>query len=131
MKAMSKDWDRIISFYQDLESGEDWYFVSMEKLVKLILENRDLSGMHLFTSHEILCLTKYKTFDEWKDKPLVSIKPASADNYWFSLTEPLEDGEIYRERSESISCPMEHALKAYDEMMEKLAKLESDKSREA
>ena len=128
---MSKDWDEIISFYHDLESGEDWYFVSMEALVKRIIENRDVSKIYPVTSHHILCLSKYKTYDEWIGKPSISIRPVSAENYRFSLTEPLEDGEIYRERSESISCPMSYALKAYDELIEKLAKLESDNSGEA
>ena len=127
---MSKDWDEIISFYHDLESDEGWSFVSMEALVKRIIEKRDVSNIYPFTSLHILCLSKYETYDEWIGSPSISIKPASTDNYWFSLTEPLRDGEIYRERSESISCPMNYALKAYDELIEKLAKLEFDSSRE-
>ncbi len=123
---MSKEWNELISFYRDLELSRSWNIVSMEKLVKLILENRTVSEIHPFTSHHILCLTKYKTYDEWKDKPLVSIGPASSSNYWFKFTEPLEDGNIYREKSESISCTLEYALTAYDEMLGKLENFESN-----
>jgi hypothetical protein len=131
MKDMAKVWDEIISFYRELESKEFWGFGSMAALVTLIIENRDVSEIYPVTSHETLCLSKYQTYDEWVSKPSVSIRPASADHYWFSLTEPLEDGGIYRERVESILCPMDYALKAYDEMMGNLARLESAKSREA
>ena len=47
------------------------------------------------------------------------------------MVEPLALGDIYRERTESIVCPLDYALKAYDEMIEKLDRLESDKPREA
>ena len=125
---MSKEWNELISFYQDLELSRDWDFASMEKLVKLILENRNVNKIHPFTSHHILCLTKYKTYNEWKDKPLVSIEPASSSHYWFKFAEPFDDGDIYREKSESISCPLEYALKAFDEMIEKLEKFESNQT---
>ena len=131
MNEMAEDWDDIISFYRELEAKEFWGFGSMAALVTLIIENRDVSGIYPVTSHETLCLSKYETYDEWLRKPSVSIRPASAENYWFSLTEPLEGGGIYRERSESISCPLGYALEAYDEMMGGLARLEAANSREA
>ena len=125
---MSKEWNELISFYQELELISSWNIVSMEKLVKLILENRTVNKIHPFTSHHILCLTKYKTYEEWKDKPLVSIEPVSESHYCFKFTEPINDGDVYREKSESISCPLEYALKAFDEMIEKLEKFESSQT---
>jgi hypothetical protein len=119
---MSKEWDELISFYQKFESSNEWNIVSMKKLVKLILENRTVNKIHPFTSHHILCLTKYKTYQEWKDKALVSIEPASSSHYWFKFTQPLGNDDFYREKSESISCTFEYALTAYDEMIEKLEK---------
>jgi hypothetical protein len=131
VKGMPEDWEEIISFYHNMESGKDRYLVSMEALVKQIIENRDVHNIYPVTSLLTLELSKYRTYHEAKDKPLVSIKPVSATHYCFSLIEPLEFGEIYRERAESISCLYAYALKAYDEMIEKLEKLESDNPREA
>ena len=129
---MSQTWDELVRFYHEIESAEDWpNLVSMEALVRQILDNRDVSVVHPFTSHDTLCLTKHKTYDIWKDEPLISIEPASADFYCFSLTEPIGGGKFPRQKSEAIWCPPERALEAYDEMIERLEKLESDTSREA
>ena len=129
---MAQTWDELVGFYHEIESSEDWpNSVSMEALVKLLIDNRDVSALHPFTSHDSLCLTKHKTYDRWKDKPVISIDPASAAFYLFSLTEPIMGSKFPRQKSESIWCPPGHVLEAYDEMVEKLERLESNTSAEA
>jgi hypothetical protein len=123
---MPQTWDELIEFYHEIESAEDWpNYVSMEALVRQIIGNRDVSALHPFTSHDTLCLTKHATYDLWKDRPTISIDPASAVFYLFTLTEPIMGSRFPRQKSESVWCPPEHVLEVYDEMIGKLEKLES------
>jgi hypothetical protein len=125
-------WEDIISFYRERESSGDWFdFVSMEALIKRIMENRDVSNIYPCTSLYALVLSKHKTYDEGRGEPTVLIRAASTTNYQFTLNEPLESGEIGRVREETISCRMDYALKAYDEMIARLEGLESGNPREA
>ncbi len=76
---MPKTWDELIPFYQELET-EDWWrdgLASMKKLIRLIVENRDVSKLRPGTSHATLCLTKHDPHAEWKGKPYLYIEPAS------------------------------------------------------
>jgi len=119
-------WDEIIAKYQYYKKQENWEFLAdLELLVQHILQNRDVSAVHPFASHVTLCLTKYKTYDEWHDKPFISIDSTHTGKYKFTLTEPLEDGEVYRARSESIVCSFDKTLDIYDELIEKLTQLEA------
>lgn len=125
---MSQSWKEIIEFYKDgkthkgLENLE-----AIEKLVCYLVNNRDLSSIYPFTSHEVLCLTKFKTYDEWYIKPIISIELNFGANdeyiYKFTLTEPLEDGKIIRYKAEIVHCSFENSLNIFDEFIEKLERL--------
>jgi hypothetical protein len=132
-QEMPMTWDEIIPFYQRLEAEEWWRksLCSMEELVRLIIENRDVSALYMWTSHENLGLAKHDPYEEWKGKASLLITPASAVNYRFTLSVPLEDLPIYREKSESVMCPLEYALQVYDEMIEKMDGINSAKAGEA
>lgn len=129
---MPQTWDELVEFYHEIKSAEDWpNYVPMEALVRLIIDNRDVSTVHPSTSHDTSCLTKHRTHDLWKDKPVISIDPASDVFYFFSLTEPVSDATCPRQKSESVWCPPEHVLEVYDELIGKLERLESNTSTEA
>jgi hypothetical protein len=119
----TKSWDSVVEFYQELYSHKGWeIYAKMEKLVNFLLASRNLSALHPFTSHQFLCLTFYKTYEEWKDKPSVTVE-ITGDYFKFTLVQPFGEGEIYREKTESIGCPVERldlALQAFDDLTEKL-----------
>ncbi len=91
------------------------------------IENRNLQNLHCFTSHETLCITKFKTYPEWFDKPLLSIDVNwSADEkyeYKFSLVKRQEQDNVMREFAESVFCSFDKSLENFDEMIEKLEKV--------
>jgi len=122
------EWDEIVSFYDDLITHDDWlkWWKLVGDFVRKLIVSRDVSGLHPFTSHEVLCLTKYKTYTKWEDKPMLTITAASNERLGFSLIEPIEDDEIYRERTETITCPPDRALQVYDELTQKLDRLYTD-----
>jgi hypothetical protein len=126
MNFMSvRSWNEIVAFYEDFKKEEGWEFLAeVEALVRRIIQNRDTSGIYPFTSHETLCLTRYQTYPEWYDKPLISINSTRTGKFKFELTEPLEDNEVYRQKSEAIVCSPDKALEVYDELVAKLRRLE-------
>ena len=129
---MPKTWAELIPFYRELETDEYWQgLCSMEKLVTLILENRDVTNIHPSTSLHVLCLSRREGYDEWRGRPVLYIEPSSPMYYQFRLSVTLEVEPVLREKSESATCPPEFALEIFDEMVAKMERLESKDAGEA
>jgi hypothetical protein len=122
------DWKELIDFYDEFSSQENYKEIEgMKKFVILLVKNRNLQNLHYFTSHETLCITKFKTHPDWFDKPLVTIDINwGADEqykYKFSLVKRQEEDNVLREFAESEFCSFDKSLKVFDEMIEKLEKV--------
>ena len=122
------DWKEIIKFYESFGNHETWKELEwMKKFVSHLIENRDLQNLNYFTSHETLCITKFKTYLEWRDKPLVAIDINwGADvqyKYKFSLIDRKEQDNVLREFAESIFCSFDKSLTVFDEMSSKLERI--------
>lgn len=125
------DWNEIIDFYGNFPHNENYKeykeIERMKKFVIHLIQNRDLQNLHCFTSHETLCVTKFKTHPEWFDKPLVTIDinwgASEQYKYKFSLVERQEKDNVIREFVESVLCSFGKSLEIFDEMIEKLEKV--------
>ena len=99
----------------------------LQNILSHLIEYRDLQNLNYFTSHETLCVTKFKKHPEWFDKPLVAIDINwGADEqykYKFSLVKRQQQDDVMRESTESIFCSFDKSLAVFDEMIEKLEKI--------
>ena len=119
------DWKELIKFYESFEEQETWKELEwMRKFVLHLFESRNLQDLNYFTSHETLCVTIFKTYLEWHDKPFVTIDINwGADEqykYKFSLVKRKELSNVMRESTESVFCSFDNSLEIFDEMIEKL-----------
>jgi hypothetical protein len=125
MSVMS--WQEVINFYDKTkwnDNGKELEWI--QKFVEELVVSRDLDSVYPFTSHEVLCITKFKTYPEWFDKPLLTIEinwsAVESFKYKFSLIQR-EEGEVLREFVESVYCSFEKSLETFDEMVAKLEKV--------
>ena len=119
------DWKELIKFYESFEEQETWKELEwMRKFVLHLFESRNLQDLNYFTSHKTLCVTIFKTYLEWHDKPFVTIDINwGADEqykYKFSLVKRKELSNVMRESTESVFCSFDNSLEIFDEMIEKL-----------
>lgn len=122
------DWRELIAFYKSFEVHESWKKLEwMKKFVGHLIENRNLQNLNYFTSHETLCVTKFKTYLEWRDKPFVTVDINWGANeqykYKFSLIKRREQENVMRESTESIFSSFDKSLKIFDEIIEKLGRV--------
>lgn len=117
--------NEVIKFYEDLENYES-EFKWMVKFTKRLFANRDLSLMHFFTSHQILCFSMFETYVDWLEKPIVSVDLnwVSAEKYKYKISFERRkvESDLLRQFIESVHCPFEKCLETFDEMVEKLKK---------
>ena len=112
---MPNQWDKLIPFYREFVDEYE-YFAPMIELIEQVIAHRDTSQVYPHTSHAVLCLTKQRTYEEWLDKPFVSIEATGTGWLRFNFIVPKPEGDIYRERRASITCGPEQALDIYDEV---------------
>ncbi len=121
---MSQDWSELIQFYNDLLKNKGWNKVKgLRQFVIDLIENRNLDGLYYHTSHERLCITLYEKYEEWRDRPILTIDSTTESTITIAIsTFSKESNEIFREHTEKIYVPVEDSLIYFDEMIEKFKK---------
>jgi hypothetical protein len=118
---MQSDWRELIPFYQDCVDGstpERERFLGMVEFIGILLTNRNLADIHFFTSHEILCVTLYRTYEEWQDKPIIAIDVPDRNRPLFKVVRGTRT-------IEEVSCPIHDGIRHFDEMVSKLRRIKS------
>ena len=118
-------WKFIAEYYEKLANEDEWKdFAAMEKLVKTLIANRNLSGIFAHTSHMNLVITKSEEYEKWFEEPalFVELNFGASKEYLYkiSFVEPIENNEIIRVKEEANFCSFEKSLEIFDEMCEKL-----------
>jgi hypothetical protein len=119
------DWKELIKFYESFGDHKTWKELEwMKKFLLHLIESRNLQDLNYFTSHEILCVTIFKTYLEWRDKPFVTIDinwgADEQHKYKFNLVKRKEQNNMMRESTESVYCSFNKSLEIFDEIIGKL-----------
>lgn len=121
---MRSDWQEAIDFYQDLANGPalgEYRFLGIVKFLKMLVAHRSLSGIECFTFKDDLYVTLYKTDEERRAQPYVTIDMADDRRLVLVFVHSTEEpGEVWRASKEEVSCPLENGLKYFDEMVGRL-----------
>ncbi len=126
------NWEDILNTYKREYDSEKspWAkeLIWMEKLIKHLLSNRDLSELYPITSHFNFLLKIGKSLKDCRGKNAVIKIRLNTDNttnedeyrYEFQLIERFNETEIFRKKTETVLCSFEKSLDIFDEMYEKL-----------
>jgi hypothetical protein len=128
----SGNWKDILDFYQSNQSGNlqnicFW----MERLIRHLLNNRQLTDVYPLTTHLVLSLTICENYSQVRGKPHLKIQLNSdvSENtkdkhrYDFTVIKFQDSGEIYRLNKDSVFCSFEKSLEVFDEMIAKLREI--------
>jgi len=118
---MLSDWRELVVFYEDLAKGPalpEYRYNGMVEFLKMLLTHRSLKGIECFASHDLLCVSLYKTHDERKDQPYVTIEVAETDRLALEFVQSTEEpGGVLRASKAEVICPLKDSLKYFDEMI--------------
>jgi hypothetical protein len=114
--------------------GKD--LIWLEKFIRHLISNRDLSGIYPISSHCQLIFVIANSLSDRRGKPIINIQitydrflyEKDKFRYEFKLIQRKKDEDIYRENVESVCCSFEKSLEVFDEMFEKLKVLTENNS---
>ena len=110
----------LLKFYQEISSRPGCEVLqALHVFLPRLFQERDLTGCTFFTSHAALCIVRYPTYDERRDKPLLSINCTAKDRLQFEFRITLASFPVYRALTESANCPLDLGLQEFDRMYAK------------
>jgi hypothetical protein len=110
--------DDILAFYDRLAEKDGVLFADVTRtFARALFRQREMPGCHVFTSHEVLCISRFPTHSERSDKPLLSITATSPNRLHFQLRieTPADDG-VHRAITESANCPADRGFEEFDRL---------------
>jgi hypothetical protein len=107
----------VLKFYEDFRSHSGWeHLEAMRTFLPRVFRERDLSGCTFVTSHETLCITRYRTYPQWLDKPSLFLNCTAKDRLKIEFQTTLATSPVVRLLTESVNCPPELALQEFDRL---------------
>lgn len=113
----------ILPFYDEHRFHSGWsHLAALRTFLPELFAARELQGCHYFTSHAVLCLSRFPTYEERHGKPLLSIYSTSLDLLQFEFITFEEQPPVHRSFSERVVCPIAFGLHHFDALYSKFLK---------
>ena len=110
----------ILAFYEKFRGKLGWDSLeAMRLFVPQLFASRSFDGFHFFTSHEILCITRFADYSDREFAPQLAIGAHTIHTLRFEFTVHKPAHPIFRAFTEQVICPIEHGLDQFNDLFAK------------
>lgn len=111
----------VLAFYEHPRTQlAGWtHLAALRAFLPELFAARDLSGCYFFTSHSVLCVSLFATYQARHGQPLLSIYATTAEHLEFQFSTFVERPPIFRALTERVVCPLASGLAEFDPLFQK------------
>jgi len=117
------DWQqKILDFYSKFDGLKGWSKIEAIRIfLPMIFESCELSDLYFFTSHEVLCLSRYPNYKARDGKPLLAVGASSPEHLWFELSVHEDSGDDATiTKIERVVCPPRSGVGQFQRLLSRL-----------
>jgi hypothetical protein len=114
-----KSQEDILRFYEDFRQRGGWEFLEgMRVFLPRLFRERDLSELEFLTSHATLCISRFP-YPKCLEQPGLFLNCTAKDRLHLELQVPVDSGPVARTLKETVNCPIDLGLQAFDRLYAK------------